>query len=118
MIFRCRFAAPKLSEWREVDAYDAAAAAQDFHDLYERGFDQLDWYSIKYCPDPEKPGAQIHFAAVEIDSFGTVVSRIYHSGIIRRGRLAPRPTIKDVAEVLGWTHAPADLLKAGWEGEE
>jgi hypothetical protein len=111
--YRCRFIAPRRSDWSTVEAESPELAANEFHFLDERT------YAITYIPDASEPGGRVHFARVEIDGHGTHVSRVYTSAIVRRGGVKIRPvTLSDVAKAVGWEGDPADLLAGGWIGEE
>ena len=72
------------------------------------------------APDASKPGANIHFALVEVEHHGSWVSKIYTSGIMRRGGVKARPavTLVDVAKAVRWERDPSELLEDGWIGEE
>lgn len=112
--YQCRFTAPRSSGWSAVEAPSPEMAANEFH-YRDKSF------GISYCPDPEKPGSRIYFASVEVDGFGTWVSRVYWSGIVRRGGVRSRGrklTLADVAKAVRWERDPAELLGEGWDGEE
>lgn len=111
-VFRCRFVAPKVSDWSSVEADSPELAANEFHSRDERS------WSIAYVPDESNPGARVHFARIEVDGHGELVSRIFTSGIIRRGGVRSRPSLTDVAKAVGWERNPNELLEVGWEGEE
>lgn len=112
--YRCRFIAPRQSDWSTVEAESPELAANEFHFRDERT------YAITYIPDPSKPGGRVHFARVEVEGHGTHVSRVYTLAIVRRGGVRikrPGVTLDDVAKAVGWEGNPADLL-ASWHGEE
>lgn len=113
--YRCRFIAPRQSDWSTVEAESPELAANEFHSRDERT------YAITYIPDPDKPGARVHFARVEVEGHDSWVSRIYTSAIVRRGGVRSKRTavtLDDVAGAVGWENDPADLLADGWIGEE
>ena len=110
--YRCRFIAPRRSDWSTVEAGSPELAANELHARDEHT------YAITYTPDPTKPGARVHFARVEVEGCGAWVSRVYTSAILRRGGVRSRPTLAEVAKAVGWEGDPAELLAEGWEGEE
>lgn len=112
--YRCRFHAPRTSDWHTIEADSPEAAVQELHYQDPRP------YGIRYVPDLEKPGNCVYFASIEVDGHGPLISRIYTSGITRRGGIKPARTtsLADVAEAIGWTHPPEGLLDPGWIGEE
>ena len=112
--YRCRFIAPRMSAWSTLEADSPELAANECHCRDERS------HAITYTPDASKPGANIHFALVEVEHHGSWVSKIYTSGIMRRGRVKARPavTLVDVAKAVRWERDPSELLEDGWIGEE
>ena len=119
MLFRCRTVKPKVSEWREVEAESFDLAANEFHSKYQLYFDNL---KLKMETEDKKIYF-IHFVLVEVEGHGEMVSRIFEHGIWRRGGVkgvvVPFKTrLKDIAEKLGWTHEPEELVAEGWAGEE
>ena len=114
--YRCRFLAPRETSWEDVSASSPEDAAQKHHDRHRD-------ISVKFCPDPDKGGSRIHFARIEVEGHGDMVSRLYTSGIIRKGGvknpfLRPLITIEGVVKAIGWQKPPAELLEPGWDGEE
>ena len=117
MTYRCRFTAPRPSDWSTVEADSPEDAAQEFH--FRDGDKSSSPHSIAYVPDEQRPGARIFFARVEVDGHGELVSRCYSSAILRRGGVKPqRVTLEAVARAVGWEHDPADLVDEGWDREE
>ncbi len=121
-VFKCRFVKPGQSEWFEITADTYAVAANELHDRHVPNFKaEPGCQSIVFWFTAEKPGNSVAFACIEVEGHGEFVSRIYHSGIVRRGgvKLPGRElTIVDVAKAVGWTKDPAELLTSGWEAEE
>lgn len=111
--FRVRMLKPEPTRWQDIEADTAADAAMELHERMGRTS------SIVYVPDHNKPGSVIWFALVEVEGCGEVVSRLYRSGIVRRGGVKTRPpvTLSDVAKAIGWSHSLDDLVSAGWDGE-
>lgn len=116
MKFRCRMVLPTSSDWKEMEAETQAEAVNNFHDGMVdalRGGFKL----------PVREGERlyyIHFARIETEGLGELISRIYVYGLWRRGgvRRTPEPTVADAAKAVGWTGDPNELLEEGWEGEE
>ena len=118
-IYKCRTIKPKLTEWREVEAESPEVAANEFHAKYQLYFDNL---KLK-IETKDKGMYLVHFVVVEIEGHGEQVSRIFEYGIWRAGGVkkpeVPLKTrLKELAEKLGWTHEPEELVAEGWEGEE
>jgi hypothetical protein len=115
-MFRCRTTAPKHSPWGEVEAETPEDAVQEFH------LQQMDRFTgfggIRHRVEERGCVYFVNFARVEVEGHEAVVTRIFEHGIWRRGGVKPRnPTLKEIAEKLGWKHDPKDLL-GPWEGEE
>lgn len=113
MICRCRFIQPIKSEWADVEASSAEAAAQYFH------FDR-----DHMCRDlrfrSSSGGPEYRFALVEVSGAGELVSRVISHGIYRRGGvrlLSDRERLQRIADRLGWSHPPEELI-VEWAGEE
>lgn len=70
---------------------------------------------IAMKPTPEDR-YEIHFALVEVEGHGEWVSRVFRYGLWRRGGVVRKGTptqdqvLAKIAETLGWTHDPRDLL--------
>lgn len=117
MSYRCRMKIPQETDWMEVEAATPAEAAHVCHDqLYERGQKGIG-YTDRRADDFRQ---RVYFALMETEGFEPWVSRIYYSGIWRKGGVLPPagPTLMDIAKQLGWTAAPEKLLEEGWECEE
>lgn len=114
MKFRIRYVAPHRSEWSDVQADDLSSAVQWHH---EGGTAEM---SARYVPDPDRPVARVLFATLEVEGHGLFTSRIYKSGIGRRGGVKHRAelSLADVAKAIGWDRDPAELMGPGWDGEE
>lgn len=109
--FRVRSVAPKESPWSDVVAENDAAAAQWWHEKHgQYGLDV-----VLHSDD----GPSVSFVNVEIEGNGTMVSRLYRSGIRRRGCVKPRNpmTVERVAKILSYEGDPKELLATGWEAE-
>jgi hypothetical protein len=112
MIYRCRFRVPVETDWSDVDAASPEDAAQDFH--YHRYSDARGLYATRGI-------WTVHFALVEVDGYGELVSRVMKTGIYRKGgvkRDRPPQTIDEIARRLGWAHPVDQLFDSGWDGEE
>lgn len=116
--YRCRFTAPRQSDWSTVEADSPELAVNEFHSSGTSSSYTGD--SITYTPNPDKPGARIHFARVEVEGHDSFVSRVYTSSIVRRGGVRSRSTVTlaDIARAVGWERDPAELVAEGWDGEE
>ncbi len=109
--FRIRSIAPKESAWSDVVAENDALAAQWWHEKHgQYGLDV-----VLHSDD----GPSVSFVRVEVEGSGTMVSRLYRSGIRRRGGVKPRDpmTVEKIAKILSWDGEPQELLEAGWESE-
>ena len=117
MIFKCRFIKPNQSDWHNVSAESFEEAAQDFHGLYVPSY-YKDRTSLVYVDrKPDNLRECIYFALIEIENHGQLIIRTYYTGIFRKGKERPDPTIESIAKGLGWTADPAELLEY-WTGEE
>lgn len=75
--------------------------------------------SARYVLDPDKPATRVLFATLEVEGHGLFTSRIYQSGIGRRGGVKRRAemSLADVAKAIGWERDPAELMESGWDSE-
>lgn len=113
--YRCRTLQPSYSSWYEVEAPTWQEAANTFH---ERELDTVRGFRFSF-PKGEGRSETVVFALVEVDGVGQGISRVYLQGIRRKGGVRPLsfPTLREVAERLGWKGSPDDLLTP-WPGEE
>lgn len=115
-VFRCRRLG--ATEWIEVAATSLANAVQAV-EVEPHAY-------LTVWPDENPDGTgryAIEFARVEVEGHGEFVVRTFHSGIYRKGGVGlPRAPLAErlaaVAAQLGWRKDPAELIAAGWEGEE
>lgn len=120
MKFRCRMTRPKISDWVEVEATSAEEAVADLH-FY--AMDRDGFHFSAYAEEtPQGEMLQINFACMQAEGHEEVVSRVYHSGIHRKGGVkALRPPLPqrltELANKLGWTKDPMLLISPGWIGE-
>lgn len=116
--YRCRIVKPERQSttWCDVQAYSPEEAANEYH--YQ--FPRIGMPGAVYVLDPDFAPA-IHFALVEVEGHGCFVSKVYTSGIARRGGVKPRkrvgPTIAQIAKAIGWEKDPNELLDV-WDGEQ
>lgn len=114
--FRCRVTLPKESGWSEIEADTPEEAANSYHcrDLHALpGATYIDL-------DGEGKRRQIViFARVEVEGHGSWVSRMYKSGIYRKGgvQVRPNPTLEAIAKAVGYESDPKTLLDP-WDFEE
>lgn len=116
MQYECRTLLPTPTErWHLVEADSPGAAAQEYHDAtLSHGLDVVFY-------DEEKKET-VHFRRVEIKGVeGSLVSRMYKSGLRRKGGVALATTrgqkLQVVAYAIKWTGTLDELL-APWELEE
>ena len=116
MKFKMRMVKPKASPWFDVQGEDRDDAIYNFH---AREVDGREYAGYRFrVEEKDKKVHYIYFALVEVEGDAEpLVSRIFSYGIWRSGRVATGPTIQEIAEKLGWTHPPQDLL-GEWDGEE
>ena len=118
--FRCRTVKPKVSRWYEVQAETPESAANDFHSDNMEVLASLRWE----VPTANDGKYFIMFANIEVEGHGEMVSRVYKHGIWRKGGVkrsdykTPEQKLKELADALGWTHAPEELIASGWDGDE
>lgn len=112
--YRCRFTAPLSSDWRTIEADSPEWAANELHSQDTRT------YSIGFTPDPNKRGNIVYFSSVEVEGHGSWVSRMYTSGIVRRGGVKTNRgvSLEDVAKAVGWNGPASELLDPGWDAQE
>ena len=116
-IYRCRVLKPEESEWFRILAHTPEEAANGVHGR-ESGHRIK---SIPYSVDDEQNGHyKVLFALIEVEGYGSFVSRIYSYGIWRKGGVKPWPPqkLETIAKALEWEHPPEALLEPGWAGEE
>lgn len=107
-IFRLRHVRPTRSKWFSIRAADAAAAAQAFHFSELRGV---------YLPEGSLASGA-WYSVVEVADHGEFVSRIFCTGIGRKGGMRSAhhaASLDDVARRLGVTH---ETLHGDWAGED
>jgi len=110
MIYSCRLVKPTVGSWIGIEANSPGEAANEFHCTHMAG-------TISYRPENGSEG--VSFALVEVEDHGDFVSRMYYLGIGRAGGVRrPQPTLKQIAEMLGWERDPEELLEPGWLYEE
>lgn len=115
----CRFVVPLADLAQTIIASTSEEAAMTFHD------ENSDTGLLYRHEDADGKIEQIRFALVMTtgpDGQETpLVTRMYHSGIWRKGGVKRRGTPKDLAEIaaaLGYTHDPQTLVAEGWAHEE
>jgi hypothetical protein len=113
MIYRCRMVQPSVEEWGEVEADSPPLAANEYHlNLNHAGFDLRRVF-------PDGRIERVHLALIEVEGHGPFISRLFSTGIFRKGGVHPTETeLAAVANKLGWTGPPKELLEDGWDGEE
>jgi hypothetical protein len=119
MTFKCRFTVPRESAWQAVEGATPEEAANEFH--YRRDLDGIVLY-LSDAGEPWRPGDSVSLALVEVEGHEPWMSRIFRSGLVRRGGIKLRDRTFDqklagVAKQLGWTGDPRELIAPGWEGE-
>ncbi len=121
MKFRCRMVKPNQTAWFEVEAETWEDAVQDLH-FYS--FDRAG-ISVVVYPEQNPFGdhrLDVNLALMEAEGHGQVVTRVFHSGIYRKGGVRPHykplnAKLKEVADVLGWEHEPLNLIEPNWDLE-
>lgn len=115
--FKCRFNVPEESPWIEVEESNPGRAANEFHN--QREFIGLRWNRIK--PDGSRRDT-ITFAVIEVEGHGEFISRLIKAGLYRGGGVKrpqnSKEPLKELANKLGWTKDPNELLTDGWDEEE
>lgn len=116
MKIKVRTLKPKESPWFDVEGEDRDDAIYNFH---AREVDGREYAGYRFRVEEKSNKTHyIYFALIEVEGEEPVVSRIFSYGIWRgTGRVATGPTIEEIADKLGWTHPPKDLL-GEWDGEE
>ena len=112
MVFRFRQVKPKESDWLYGEAETLGDALQDAH-LDDRVGD------IVYRHELEEGNIEfVRFAVFEVKDGTQYVSRLFERKITRSGGVKLRlVTLRDIAQAIGWTHDPKELL-APWADEE
>lgn len=115
-IFMCRFAKPQ-KDWpfKAIEADSWEAAALEFHNQ-----NPCEGYKHVIYKDEGRSREEVHFALVEVEGHEPIVTRIFSTGIWRKGnpKLSTNPTLEEIAKKLGWTHDPQELLGDDWDLEE
>lgn len=112
--FRVRSVAPKQTQWADIVAEDDVDAAQSWHDKH--GWLPHDGYDVVLRRDD---GPDVSFVKVEVEGFGVMVSRVYRTGLRRRGgvKIGEPMTVERVAKLIAYDGDPSYLLAHDWEGE-
>jgi hypothetical protein len=100
---------PRGFPWRDIQAESPENAANDFHSYYFASLRQLQY---------DQGSPHVCFVLVEVEGHGELISRMYYSGIYRRGGIRNQTTISDIAKKLGYEGKPEELLESGWDCEE
>lgn len=104
--------------WTNITADSPGDAVQEFH-LNHCSFEGYNYHSKK---GPTGESVDVTFVWIEVDGHGEYLSRIWHSGIRRKGGFSRFNSDKEklewVAKQLGWKDVPEKLLEPGWENEE
>lgn len=114
MKYSVRHSAPKESGWLLIKADTPADAAQEFHFRNPTGV---------YLPDEENgsPSAKgTWYSVVEVDTGKETekfVSRIFVSGIGRKGGVRPAYWATNILDVAARLKMDVDYLTNNWEGE-
>lgn len=113
--FKVRALKPTQTDWVNITAESSAAAAQTFHYKVDPEYRSLCFHHVL----PTGGHENVKFALIEVEGHEPVVSRLFCSGIWRKGRRSKQEiTLNDIASELGWTHPIEDLLSSGWDCEE
>jgi hypothetical protein len=112
--FKCRSTKPTVSDWKEIEAESHTEAGNEFH-FRNDGIKHYHW-----AVESDGTRYTVDFLMIEVEGFGEFISRVFNYGIWRKGGVKRRnaPTLKDIADALGWTKNPQALLEEGWDGEE
>ncbi len=112
MTYRCRTILPTVSAWTEQGGASPEDAAAEFW--------AKTWRHGAGAEFKRAPGDVVAFARVEVEGHGSVVARVFWTGLVRKGGVPRRrpTTLADVAAAIGWEGDPAELLADGWECEE
>jgi len=119
--FKCRCIIPhhsaRLSEdWTEILEGSPEEAALEFHSKFSHEF------GLKHRVEENNKVYFVNFARIEVEGFGSFVTRIYHYGIWRRGgvkrTLSKIETLEGIAATLKYDDDPNTLLAPGWMYEE
>jgi hypothetical protein len=112
-VFKCRIIKPSSTPWVEVQADTIEDAASKFYSRIPTHQSSVRWRL--------EDGSYAHFVLYEVEngeSLDQFIGRWFTKGITRKGGFKSGPqTLKQLAEILGWTKDPNDLLTK-WEGEE
>lgn len=112
MIFRCRTTIPTMFKWVGVEAESPEQAASDYHFAHDEG-------SIRHIVEDADGRHVVLFARIEVEGYGTLISRVYSYGIWRKGGVkVGQPSLADIARKLEYMDDPQTLLEPGWKCEE
>lgn len=106
--FRLRHVRPTRSEWFSIRAADAAAAAQAFHFSELRGV---------YLPEGSLASGA-WYSVVEVAGHGEFVSRIFCTGIGRKGGVRPAHHAASLEEAACRLGVTPETLCGDWVGED
>jgi hypothetical protein len=112
-MFKCRIIKPSTTPWVEVQAETIEEAASQFYSKLDIPRSAIQWRI--------EDGSYAHFVLYEVEnaeSLDQFIGRWFTKGITRKGGFKSDPqTLRQIAELLGWTKDPNELLTK-WEGEE
>jgi hypothetical protein len=116
MKFKVRALKPKESPWFDVEAQTSDEALREFH--FREVNCKSGYGGIRKRVEDEDGMHLVFFALIEVEGEEAKVSRIFEYGIWRCGGVKSKEiTLKEIADALGWTHDPEDLL-GEWDNEE
>ncbi len=113
MIFRCRAIKPKQTLWSTIGEETVEDAVATFQCLCDPPF-------VEFVIDRGGGATErLRVVAVEVEGHGVFFSRMFESGIWRKGGVQPPVgSLVEKARALGWTGDPKELVEDGWPGEE
>lgn len=111
--YNVRCLKPRQYGWVRITAASPEEAVSEYHYNQEpEGF-------VVKMEDHGGPLERLHLIRAEVEGHGYFVSRIFKTGIFRRGGIKlPGKSLESIAAALEWERPVEELIAEGWLLEE